>query len=125
MSLKIYKLNVKHGQRGVLTCSSNDNDCINGIGAARNESPRFRLYAKPISLLRQLLLLPLRELAPLFCPYRHGTCETADNLTIVKVGIRFPSFLPYRHFKRKRIVEDRLFDSYKRKLRVQARQKEY
>ena len=48
----------------------------------------------------------LCELAPLFSPNRHGTCEAADNLTIVKVGIRLPSYLPYRHFKRKRIVED-------------------
>ena len=74
--------------------------------------PDYRLYL--------LLFTTIRELAPLFSPNRHGTCEVADNLTIVKVGIRFPSFLPYRHFKRKRIVEDSLLDFYKRLLRVQA-----
>lgn len=52
----------------------------------------------------------LCELAPLFSPNLHGPCEAADNLTVVKVGIRFPSLLPYRHFKRKRIVEDSLSD---------------
>ena len=62
----------------------------------------------------------LCELAPLFSPNRHGTCEAADNLTIVKVGIRFPSFLPCRYFKRKRIVEDRHSNFYKRLLRLQA-----
>ena len=65
----------------------------------------------------------IRELAPLFSPNRHGPCEATDNLTIVKVGIRFPSFLPYRHFKRKRTVEDSILDFYKRLLRVQAHHK--
>lgn len=48
----------------------------------------------------------LRELAPQFSPNRHGTCETADNLTIVKVGIRLPTYLPFHQIKRKRIVEE-------------------
>ena len=63
----------------------------------------------------------LCELAPLFSPNLHRNYEAADNLTIVKVGIRFPSFLPYRPFKRKRIVEDSILDYYKRGPRVQAR----
>ena len=75
--------------------------------------PDYRLYL--------LLFTTIRELAPLFSPNRHGTCETADNLNTVKVGIRLPSFLPYRHFKRKRIVEDSHIDYYKRGIRVQAR----
>ena len=76
-----------------IACFAKDN-----VGAARDESPRF--YLSPF------LFTIIRELAPLFSPNRHGTCEAADNLTIVKVGIRLPSYLPYRHFKRKRIVED-------------------
>ena len=74
--------------------------------------PDYRLYLLPFTT--------IRELAPLFSPNRHGTCEAADNLTIVKVGIRLPSFFPYRHFKRKRIVEDCYSDFYKRLTRVQA-----
>ena len=89
------------------TCFAKDD-----IGAARDESPRL-LYIRYNSL-------PYASLLLLFSPNLHGTCEAADNLTIVKVGIRFPSFLPYRHFKRKRIVEDSLLDFYKRLLRVQA-----
>ena len=70
--------------------------------------PDYRLYL--------LLFTTIRELAPLFSPSRHGTCEVADNLTIVKVGIRLPSYLPYRHFKRKRIVKNYHFGFYKRVL---------
>lgn len=58
----------------------------------------------------------IRELAPLFSPNLHRTYEAADNLTIVKVGIRFPSFLPYRHFMRKRFVDNSHFDFHKRVL---------
>ena len=72
--------------------------------------PDYRLYL--------LLFTTIRELAPLFSPNRHGTCAVADNLTIVKVGIRFPSFLPYRYFKRKRIVEKSWNNCYKRNVRV-------
>ena len=68
------------------------------VGAARDESPRF--YLSPF------LFTIIRELAPLFSPNRHETCEAADNLSFDQVGIRFPSFLPYRYVKRKRIVED-------------------
>ena len=50
--------------------------------------------------------LPSCELAPLFSP-NQLLCLT---LSYTKVSIRFPSYLPYRHFKRKRIVEDSLHD---------------
>lgn len=75
--------------------------------------------AAPI-IVYPLSFIAIRELAPLFSPNRHRTCEAADNLTVVKVGIRFPSLLPYRHFKRKRFVEDSSSDFYKGNLRVQA-----
>ena len=46
--------------------------------------PDYRLYLLPFTT--------IRDLAPLFSPNRYGTCEAADNLTVVKVGIRLPSF---------------------------------
>ena len=118
MSLKIYKLNVKHGQRGVLTCSSNDNDCINGIGTARNKSPPIPFIYQVDKSVVSSPFTTIRELAPLFSPNRHGTCEAADNLSFDQVGIRLPSFLPYRRFKRKRIVKSSQTYLYKSVLRM-------
>lgn len=100
---------------GALTiaCFAKDN-----VGAARDESPRLSFiqvgkHVEPFTT--------IRELAPLFSPNRHGSCEVADNLSFDQVGIRLPSLLSYRYFKRKRIVEDSHIDSYKRQSRVQAR----
>ena len=66
-----------------ITCFAKDN-----VEAARDESPRSSFYSLPFTT--------IRELAPLFSHNRHGTCEVADNLTKVRVGIRFPSFLTFR-----------------------------
>ena len=56
-----------------------------GVGAARDESPRLSFiqvgeHVEPFTT--------IRELAPLFSPNRHGTCEDADNLSFDQVGIR-------------------------------------
>lgn len=78
-------------------CFAKDN-----VGAARDESPRL-LYIRYHSL-------PYASLLLLISPNRHRTYEVADNLSFDQVGIRLPSFDPYRPFKRKRIVEDSLSD---------------
>lgn len=68
------------------------------VGAARDESPRFSLipvgeHVEPFTT--------IRELAPLFSP-NQLLCLT---LSYTKVSIRLPTYLPFRHFKRKRFVE--------------------
>ena len=87
---------------------SNNSGYINNIGAARDESPRLSFIYQVDKSIASTPFTSLRELAPLFSTNRRGTCEAADNLAFDQVGIRFPSFLPYRHFKRKRIVIVRL-----------------
>lgn len=59
----------------IIACFAKDK-----FGAARDESPRFYLYP--------FLFTTIRDLAPLFSPNRHGTCEAADRPTLLLAIVR-------------------------------------
>lgn len=67
------------------------------------------------------LFTSFRELAPLFSPTRCFRLKVPSTWLTGKVGSRLPSWLLFRRFKRKRIVEDCYSDFYKRLTRVQVR----